>query len=128
MLARIMGVVLILIGLVAMTSNPLIGAVGYFRTNVVLNSVLMVFGLTLLGFTTKGEGTAATGLYTVAMASLAMAMAGYVFLSDYPSGGEVKLFDLVVCNQEDIYLLGGMAATMIICGMMNTSSRQVLRD
>ncbi|MBI2685704.1 MAG: hypothetical protein HYX27_05270 [Acidobacteria bacterium] len=127
-LARVMGILLILLGLIAMLPNPVVGAEGYFRMNLYLDSLLILFGAVLLAFTSKGESTAATGLYFVAMASLAVAVVGHAYLSDYPSGGEVKLWDLVVCNQEDVYLMGAMAAVLVICGMMNTSSRQVIND
>src|SRR5262245_9162247 len=110
MLARVMGFLLILLGLIAMLPNPVVGAEGYFRTNMALDGMLLVFGFILLAFTTKGESTAATGLYFIAMASLAVALIVHVSLSDIPSGTEAKLWDIVVCNQEDVWLLGGMAA------------------
>lgn len=128
LLARIMGVLILLLGLAAFVSNPIIGDVGYFRTDVFLNSVIVLFGLVLLLFSTKGEGLAATGLYFVGMAAFALAIIGHVYLSDYPSGGVVKLFDSVTCNPEDVWLLGGMAVVLTMCGMFNTSSRQIVRD
>ena len=98
MLARIAGCLLILMGLIAFVPNSLIGAAGLFRTDMYLNAILIVLGLMLLAFTTKGEATAATGLYFTGMAAFAVAMVGYVYLSDYPSGGVVKLFNTISCK------------------------------
>ena len=127
-LARVIGAILILLALVAFLPNPMIGSEGFFRTNIVLNAVIAALGFLLLLSTTKGEDSAASGLYMVAMLAFAFALVGHMQLSDYPSGGEVKLFDMVVCNYEDVWLMGGLAVVMIISGMMNTSSRQVIRD
>jgi hypothetical protein len=123
-----MGLLLILLALIAFLPNPLIGADGYFKTDMILNAVLAAVGVLLLSFTTKGEGTAATGLFFGAMFLLALAAVGYVQLSEYPSGMAVKLFNLVACNFEVVYLFGGTGLVLALCGMMNTSSRQVIRD
>jgi hypothetical protein len=53
---------------------------------------------------------------------------GYIQLPEYPSGMAVKLWDVVACNMESAYLLGGTGIVLAICGMMNTSSRQIIRD
>jgi ABC-type Mn2+/Zn2+ transport system permease subunit len=127
-LARVIGVILILLAIVAFLPNPVIGAEGYFRTNAALNAVIAALGFLLLLSTTKGEETAASGLYMVAMLALSFALVGHIQMSENPSGGEAKLFDLLVCNYEDVWLMAGMAVVMIISGMMNTSSRQVIRD
>ena len=127
-LARVLGAFLILLALVGFIPNPLIGSEGYFRTDLILNAVLAAIGVLLLTFTTKGEGTAATGLFFGAMLAFGLAAVGYVQISEYPAGMVVKLFDLVACNMQSIYLFGGMAVVMGIAGMMNTSSRQVIRD
>jgi hypothetical protein len=127
-LARVLGAFLIVLALVGFLPNPLIGSEGYFRTDLILNAVLAAIGVLLLTFTTKGEGTAATGLFFGAMVALGLAAVGYVQISEYPAGMVVKLFDLVACNMQSIYLFGGMAVVMGVAGMMNTSSRQVIRD
>lgn len=123
-----MGVLMIVLALVGFIPNSLIGTEGYFRTDAILNAVLAVIGLFLLAFTTKGENTAATGLYFGAMLAIAPAAVGWVGLSDYPEGAAVKLWDMVVCNIQTAYLLGGTGILLAICGMMNTSSRQIIRD
>lgn len=123
-----MGVLMIVLALVGFIPNSLIGAEGYFRTDAILNGALAVIGLFLLAFTTKGENTAATGLYFGAMLAIVLAAVGWVGLSDYPEGAAVKLWDMVACNIQTAYLLGGMGIVMAICGMMNTSSRQIMRD
>lgn len=123
-----MGFFFVLLGLTGWLPNPVIGAEGFFLTDGILNCLLILFGCSLFPFTTRGEGTAATGLYFVAMAALAVALFGYVQLSDYPSSGPVRLFNMVTCNHEDVWLLAGMGVVLIACGMMNTSSRQVIRD
>lgn len=127
-LARVMGVLLVLLALIGCLPNPLIGSEGYFRTDLILNGVLAGIGALLLLFTTKGEATAATGLYFGAMVAFVLAAVGYIQIPDGPPGMVVKLFDMVACNLESVYLMGGMAVVLMICGMMNTSSRQVIRD
>jgi len=127
-LARVMGILFILLALIGCLPNPLIGAEGYFSTDLILNGVLGGIGIFLLLFTTKGEATAATGLYFGAMFAFAVAVVGYTQMPDGPSGMVVKLFDMVACNLQSIYLIGAMGVILVICGMMNTSSRQVIRD
>ncbi len=127
-LARIMGVLFLLLGLLAFLPNPVIGAIGYFRTDTALNCVLLLFAALLLSSTTKGESTAATGLYLVAMLAFALASLGFVTLLDQPEGAAVKLLDLILCNQQDVWLFSGTAVVLLICGLMNTSSRQIVRD
>ena len=58
-LARTLGVLLIVLALVGFIPNPLIGASGYFRTDTILNAVLAGIGILLLSYTTKGESPAA---------------------------------------------------------------------
>lgn len=118
----------IALALTGFQPNPIIGAEGFFRTDLALNAVLAAIGLFLLAFTTKGEGTAAAGLFYGAMLAIGLAAVGYIQLSDYPAGIPVKLFNLVVCNFEVVYLFAGTAVILAVCGMMNTSSRQVIRD
>ena len=127
MLARTLGILLIVLALVGFIPNPLIGAAGYFRTDTILNAVLAGIGILLLTFTTKGEGTAASGLFFGAMLAFGFAAIGYMQMSEQTSS-DAKLFDLIACNLESIYLFGGMSVVMGISGMMNTSSRQVIRD
>lgn len=127
-LARIMGVLFLLLGLLAFFPNTVIGAIGYFRTDTALNCVLLLFAALLLSSTTKGESTAASGLYLVAMLASALASVGFVTLLDQPEGTAVKLLDLVLCNQQDVWLFSGTAIVLFACGLMNTSSRQLVRD
>lgn len=127
-LARVMGLVMLLVALVGFLPNPVIGAEGYFRTDMFLNAVIAGIGMFLLAFTTKGEGTAATGLYFGAMMASGLATVGYFQLSEYPAGIPVRLFNLVLCNFEGVYFFAGTAVVLGVCGLMNTSSRQIIRD
>ena len=127
-LARVLGVLMIVLALVGFIPNSLIGTEGYFRTDAILNGVLALIGLFLLAFTTKGENTAATGLYFGAMLASVLGAVGWVGMSDYPEGAAVKLWDMVACNMQTVYLMGGTGLLMAVCGMMNTSSRQIIRD
>lgn len=127
-LACLMGLLLMLIGLVGFLPNPVIGEEGYFRTNAILNLTLIAFAIALLLSATRSEDRAATGLYSVATLSLALAVVGYVLLANQPEGAAVTLFDLVLCNRADVWLLAGTAAVLVGCGMLNTASRQLIRD
>ena len=127
-LACLMGLLLMLTGLVGFLPNPVIGEEGFFRTNAILNLTLIGFAIALLLSATKSEDRAATGLYGVATTSLGLAVAGYILLANQPDATAVTLFDLVLCNRADVWLLAGTAAVLVACGMLNTASRQLIRD
>jgi hypothetical protein len=77
-LARVLGIGLVVLGLSGFVPNAYVGVNGIIPADIYLNCLHAGLGMILLAFTTKGEGTAATGLYTVAMLLAAVAMIGFV--------------------------------------------------
>jgi hypothetical protein len=125
MLARLMSGGFMVLGLAGFVPNPLIGAEGMLQADAFLNVFHILLGVMLLGFTTKGESTAAAGLYTVAMLEFFVAVLGYVGLGD---AAVTKLFDVVTFSQQNVYLAAGSGVLLVICGMLNTSSKQLIKD
>ena len=123
-----MGVLFVLIGLAAFVPNPVIGAEGILKTDVFLNLLYLLGGGVLLTSSNSGEGTATTGLYSVAMFMLLVALAGFTLISRETFGGPVQVMNLITFYPESVKFLGGSALVLIVCGMMNTSSKQLVRD
>lgn len=65
-----MGLGLMLIGLLGFLPNPLIGLEGFFRTNAVLNFIIMGHAAALLFAATRESDAALQGLYLVAVSAL----------------------------------------------------------
>ena len=126
-LAQLLSVVLCLFGVSTFLPNPLTGEDGYFAANATHAILYIVVALALFAFTTKGESTAALGLYTVSVVFLVLAIAGYLQLDSRPYGN-VTLFGVILYSHSDLWLDVGLTGILFVSGRMNTSSRQVLRD
>jgi len=124
-MALVFGVLLILVGLAGFIPNPVIGSEGSLEIDTIGNAMHLVFGAILLFNTRKGESTAAMGLYLVAGFSFLMAAVGYKEVGSY---GKAMLFGTVVVTPALNYFHAGLATVLVISGLMNTSSRQLLRD
>ena len=127
-LARVMGVVFVLVGLAAFVPNPVIGFEGFLKTDLFLNVLYLLGGGVLLASSNSGEGTATTGLYSVAMFMLLVALAGFTLISKDTFGGPVQVLNFITFYPESVKFLGGSAAVLIVSGLMNTSSKQLVRD
>lgn len=127
LLARIIGAGLISLGLAGFYPNSYIGLNGIIPSDMFLNCLHVGLGMILLAFTGKGEGTAATGLYTVAMLAAALAMIGFVGIEE-SANGQSSLFNTMLFSEMNVYLAAGIAVVSVVCASMNTSSRQLIRD
>jgi len=126
-LARILGVVLLILGLISFLPNPLIGEDGYFAANPMHGALYMLVALTLVAFSVKGESMAAAGLYFSGILFLALGVLGYRELEPYPYG-KVTIFGIILYSHSDMWLSFALSAVLFVSGKMNTASRQIIRD
>jgi len=126
-LARILGVVLLIVGFLSGLPNPLVGEAGYFAANLAHGALYGAAGLILLGFSLKGESIAAAGLYLTGILFLALGIVGYRELDPHPYGN-VSIFGVILYSHSDMWLDFALCAIFIVSGKLNTSSRQVIRD
>ncbi len=125
--ACVMGLAVMLFGLLGFLPNPLIGPEGFFRTNAVLNFIIMGHAAALLFFATRDAETALQGLYLVAVSALAFGWFFSTHLVHQPAGQEVTLYNVVVCSREDVWLLVGMATILAAFGQLEKLSQRFLR-
>ena len=126
-LAQALGVILLIVCVLCFIPNPLFGDEGIFAADAGHGAMLASFGLILLAFSTKGESTAAMGLWGVAALCMAVALLGSNELSPRPFG-KASIFGIVQVNRADIWLHLSLGAALFIAGFLNTSRRQVIRD
>ncbi len=124
-LAKCFGVGLIIIGIAGVIPNGAIGAEGFLETDMAGNAIHIAFGLLLLANSFKGESTAAMGHFLVAGLSFLLAAVGYKAVGNY---GRALVFDIVQVSPILNYFHAGLACSLAVCGMLNTSSRQLIRD
>lgn len=125
--ACVMGLGLMLVGLLGFLPNPLIGPEGFFRTNAVLNFIIMGHAAALLFVATRVANAALQGLYLVAVSALGFAWFFSTHLVHQPAGQEVTLYNVVVCSREDVWLLVGMATILAAFGQFEKLSHKYLR-
>ena len=126
-LSRILGAVLLLLGLTSFLPNPLIGEDGYFAVNAMHGALYILVAITLAVFSIKGESMAAAGLYFSGILFLSLGIIGYRELDPHPYGN-VSIFGVILYSHSDMWLNFGLAAVLLISGKMNTASRQIIRD
>ncbi len=117
-----------MIGLATFLPNLVIGSDGFLKTDLFLNLLYLLGGGVLLASSNSGEGTATTGLYSVAMFMFLVVLAGFSLISRETFGGPVQVLNMITFYPDSVKFLGGSAAVLIVCGMMNTSSKQLVRD
>ena len=127
LLSQIIGVLLVLACFLTFLPNPILGEDGAFAADTGHAILLAAFGVILLAFSTKGESTAAMGLWGVAMLCLAAAILGWNELSSRPFG-KASVFGVVLFNRADIWLHLSLAGTLVVGGFLNTARHQVIRD
>ncbi len=90
-------------------------------------AVYFVTSLLLLAFSFQGESTAPMGLYLTAGLVLLVAVLGYRELDSRPYSN-ASILGVILYNRADLWLDVGLGVTLILCGLMNTSKGQILRD
>jgi hypothetical protein len=126
-LARILGLVLLVLGLFSFLPNPLVGENGYFAANLIHAALFGTAGLILLAFSLKGESIAAAGLYFTGILFLALGVLGYRELDPHPYGN-VNIFGVILYSHSDMWLDFALTGILFVSGKLNTSSRQIIRD
>ncbi len=99
-LAKVFGVVFLLVGALGFVSNPIVGMMGMFHTNMAHNLVHLLIGVVLL-LMAKTEEKAAMWLKIVGVVYLLVAVLGFMMTT---AGGTANLLGLVEVNGADNWL------------------------
>ncbi len=106
-LAMVFGVIFVLVGLLGFVSNPLVGATGYFHTDMIHNIIHLVVGVLML-------------VMAGSMATLALNLFGavYVLLAivGFVQGGDM-LLGFVAYNSADNWLHLVLGVVLLAAGM-----------
>jgi hypothetical protein len=127
-LAQILSILLLVFGAYSFVPNPLVGETGIFAANAAHAGVFIALAVLLFAFTRKGESTAAAGLYGVGVIFVFLGIIGHLALNAQPFVTNAQVFGAILYSRTDVWLDAGLAAVMIVSGMMNTSRRQILKD
>ncbi len=109
-LAKVFGLVFLLVGLLGFVSNPIIGTTGIFMTNSAHNIVHILIGLVLL-LTAKREATAALWMKIIGAVYLLVALLGF-----FSNTGMVLGF--ISVNSADNWLHLVLAVVLLGVGLM----------
>ncbi len=96
-LGMVFGVIFVLVGLLGFVSNPIVGDMGYFHTDLIHNLVHIIIGAVLIIASRKGEMMASKTLKVVAIVYVLLALVGFFMDGD-------KLLGLVAANDADNWL------------------------
>lgn len=110
--AMIFGVVFLLVGVLGFVSNPIVGDMGYFHTNMLHNVVHLVIGLGLL-LAAKSETGAKLWMKIFAVVYLLVAVLGFFMV---PSGSGM-LLGLVAVNSADNWLHLVLGVVLLLLSM-----------
>ncbi len=119
-LAGIFGVVFVLVGFLGFFSNPIVGAVGYFETDLVHNLVHLLIGVVLLLVVATAPGKSNLWLKIVGALYLVLALFGFLSITD--SG---TLFGLVRMNNADNYLHLLLGVIIFGAGFMSSDEHEM---
>ena len=95
------------------------------ETDQIGNAIHLTLGAILLFNSRKGENTAAMGLYLAAGLSFLFAALGYKEVGNF---GKAMMFGVVVVTPLLNYFHAGLSIVLLLSGLMNTSSLQLIRD
>ena len=112
-LAKIFGVVFVLVGLLGFVMNPIVGQVGFFHANVAHDLVHLLLGIVLLVCSKNGQ-QAATWLKIVGVVYLVVALLGFLMPMD--GMGMTNLLGFVSINGADNYLHLVLGIVIFLCG------------
>lgn len=111
-LAGIFGAVFVLVGLLGLVSNPIVGTVGIFKTNLIHDVVHIALGVLLLVAMSKGDSASSMCMKIVGVVYLVVAVLGFVL------GADKALLGLVDINTADNYLHAILAVVLFGGGFM----------
>lgn len=112
-LAKIFGAVFILVGILGFIPNPIVGANGFFHTNLVHDLVHVLLGLALLLMSKTGE-QAAKWLKIIGVVYLLVAVLGFLMMPAMDT--TTSLLGLVAINGADNWLHIVLAFVLIVSG------------
>ena len=124
--ALVLGGILILLGTLGFVTNPMVGRQAFILTDSVQDITHICLGLMLIisGFT--GESTATFGLYMVGFLSACYGAMGLYQLGSF-SVGYLGNTGLQVSSVNCWFHIA-LAGVLLVCGKMNTSSKQLFRE
>ncbi|MBP7804799.1 MAG: DUF4383 domain-containing protein [Candidatus Pacebacteria bacterium] len=123
-LAKVFGVVFVLVGILGFFGNPIVGAEGYFHADMMHNIVHIVLGLVLFLFGGKEE-SAGTWLKIVGVVYLLVAVLGFVMVPGLEMGETGKLLNLIEINGADNWLHVVLGVVVFFAGFMGGKSVQM---
>ncbi len=123
-LAKILGVVFIVVGILGFISNPIVGAMGFFHANFMHNLVHIILGLILVMCGTEEKSS--LWLKIVGVVYLLVAILGFMMTS----GGMVSSILGIEINSADNWLHLVLALVVFYAGfsggkMMTGGSQQM---
>ena len=111
-LAKVFGVVFLLVGVLGFVSNPIVGQVGFFHANVAHDLVHILLGIVLLACSKNGA-QAATWLKIVGIVYLVVALLGFIMT---PYMGMTNLLGFVSINGADNWLHVVLGVVLFLSG------------
>lgn len=111
-LAVVFGVLFLLVGVLGFVSNPIVGGMGMFHTNMLHNVVHLVIGLGLL-MAAKNEMAAKRWMKIFGVVYLLVAVLGFLMVGS----GEGMLLGLVAINGADNWLHLVLGVVLLLLGM-----------
>ena len=125
-LAMIFGAIFVLIGLLGFVPNPLVGANGFFLTNVALNIAHLLIGAILIIASTQSERAAWVSLFTFGAVYVLLAVLGYATIG---AEGHTQLLGIIHVNGNDtwLHILLGVVMMVSAFGARGTTQAYALR-
>ncbi len=112
-LAKVWGVVFLLVGVLGFFPNPIVGDSGFFHANLAHNVVHVLFGLVLL-FASGTDMKAAKWLKIIGVVYLVVAVLGFLMT---PAMGQGNLLGIVEVNGADNWLHVALGVLLFLSGM-----------
>ena len=121
-LAKIFGVVFLLVGVLGFISNPIVGTAGFFHANVAHDLVHILLGIVLL-LGSKTPAKAALWLKIVGVVYLVVALLGF-FMT--PAMGMTNLLGFVGINGADNWLHVVLGVVLFLCGFASQNKSDMM--
>ena len=124
--ALVLGAILLLLGTLGFVTNPMIGRQGLLLTDSIQDIGHIVLGLMLVSSGLVGESTAAFGLYATGAIAMFFGAISLYQLGSFSVGylGNTG----VQISSAGCWFHLALAAICMVCGKMNTSSKQLFHE
>lgn len=124
--ALVLGGIFILLGTLGFVTNPMIGRQAFLLTDTIQDITHICLGLMLVISGLTGESTATFGLYMVGFLSICYGAVGLYQLGSF-SVGYLGNTGMQVSSPNCWFHIA-LAVVLLVCGKMNTSSKQLFRE